>query len=493
MERTHDAFARVSELICRFGPTGRGRYLISASLAAVALAAAAQSVGVAAASTESGMKGLEVVFVLDVTGSMYSNYSSGERRIESMRDATLELVDVLFEDNPAPELMRVAIVPYNTTVNIGTDMHEFVADTGLDANGLPTADNPFNQTTWFGCVQTRRNDNDLTDIYIPGASDGTGEWPAYRWPIEADRRGSSGYTYNSRCETMADNTTGDYRVYEDPLTQFESSDFDTWLDASLPPNLISGYRYYDRDTDGPNKGCPGPLLPLTNDRAAVWNYLQNDLTVVGGNGTMTALGMNWGWRVISPAPPFDQGRTYDDDGWEKAIIVITDGRQVLTSQNSRCDNADKVTLPLAQQPPLFAQWRFDPDERNMDGLLLGDGAVDAQQREGPDYRWSAYGYMHPNDSRPLGAGDIQTILETRLIDSCDAIKAVPDPIEGGSAIHIFAITFGDDITAGDSISTTMAACTSDPDQYYFHAPNTQQLRDAFGEIFHQLTEIRTTQ
>ena len=492
MERTHDAIARVSESLRRFGRAGRARYPVSASLAAMTVAAAFQGAGVAAnAADSSGMKGLEVVFVLDVTGSMFSNYSTGERRIESMRDATLELVDILFEDDPAPELMRVAIVPYNTTVNIGTDMHAFVTDTGLDANGMPTADNPFNQTTWFGCVQTRRNDNDLTDIYVPGALDGTGEWPAYRWPIEPDRR-SAGYTYNY-CETRADNVTGDYYRYEDPLTDFEADEFDTWFDASLPPNLVSGLRRYDRDTDGPNKGCPGPLLPLTNDRAAVWNYLQNDLTVVGGNGTMTATGMNWGWRVISPEPPFDQGQAYDDDGWEKAIIVLTDGRQVVSQQHSRCDNATSVTLPLADQPPLFGPWRFDPDSRNMDGLLLGNGAVAAEQREGPDYRWSAYGYLHPRDSRPLGDGNIQTILETRLVETCDAIKAVQDPVEGGSAINIFAITFGDDIYPGDSVSATMAYCTSDPQQNYFHAPNAQVLRDAFGEIFHQLTQMRTAQ
>ena len=440
-----------------------------------------------------GAKGLEVVLVLDVTGSMYSNYAGGQRRIEGMRDLTLDLIGNLFGADPEPEKLRVAVVPYNTAVNIGADMHSFVQDSGLDANGQPTAENPFNQTTWFGCVQARKNGGDLTDIYVPGATDGTGEWPAYRWPIEPDRRGSRAYT--SRCEAQADNVTGDYARYEDPLTDFEASDYDEWDiyqyfgdQAYLVPSPETR-RLYDRDTDGPNKGCPGALLPLTNNRATVWNYLQ-DLTVVGINGTITATGLNWGWRTVSPAPPFDQGSSYDDEGWKKVIIVLTDGRQMITSQHRRCDNATHVTLPLSEQPPLYGPWGFDPASRDMDGLVLGADAAASEQREGPDFRWTAYGYGHPKDSAPLGGGNIQTVLEDRMAATCDAIKAVEDPIEGGSAIHVFSITFGDDIVDGDSTSTMMANCATDPVNGYFYAPSTYQLQQAFDEIYRQLMAMR---
>ena len=482
------ASARVDTLFFRLLPYGQG---------GASAAGQYDYVDVAASSTAlTEVKGLEVVMVLDVTGSMYSNYSSGERRIEAMRDAALGMVDILFGDNYEPELLRVGIVPYNTVVNIGTDMHGFVDDTGLDSMGNPTTPNPFNATQWAGCVQARRDDNDLTDAYNATATDGTGPWPAYRWPIEPDRDGSTGYVYNSRCETIAHNTTGDYRYYEDPLTDFEEDDPDSWMvyNSANPPVLVPSTetrRYYDRDSDGPNKGCPGALLPLTNSKADVWNYLQ-DVTVVDGNGTITAAGMTWGWRVISPDPPFDEGREYDDIDWEKAIIVLTDGRQVLSPQNSSCDNADKVTNPIANQPPLWVPWEFDPADYNMDGEVLGEGGTSSGRREGPDYRWSAYGYAHPNDAMPLGSGNIQTLLEDRFGEVCDAIKAVPDPINGGSAIQIFSITFGDDITAGDSVSTMMADCTTDPLNNYFHAPNTAQLEAAFEEIARQLTSLRLT-
>ena len=373
------------------------------------------------------VQGLEVVMVLDVTGSMWSNFSGSERRIEAMRDAALKMVDILFDENPEPELLRVGIVPYNTAVNIGTNMHSYVTGTGLNAAGVldPMVPNPFGQTSWYGCVQTRKNDNDLTDAYSATATDGTGKWHAYQWPIEPDRT-SSGSEYDSWCLTRADHDTGDYWRYEDPLTYFEQTSSDSWYDSSLPPvgpNLVNGTRYYDRNTDGPNKGCPGALLPLTNVRADVWDYLQN-VTVVDGVGTVTATGLTWGWRVVSPGEPFDQGEEYENADWEKVIIVLTDGEQRILQQSSSCDNARSITD--LSDPSGYRRWSFDPDDYGMDGLLLGDGAGLSQQREGPDYRWTAYGYVHPDDSRPLGPGDGETLLEVRLGAVCDAIKDVED-------------------------------------------------------------------
>lgn len=450
-------------------------------------------VDIAASSTAlTEVRGLEVVMVLDVTGSMYTNYAGGSgspRRIEAMRDAALKMVNILFDDNPEPELLRVAIVPYNTTVNIGTDMHDYVNNTGLDASGLPTSPNPFGQTTWFGCVQARRGGNDMTDDFSAGQTDGTGEWEAYRWPIEPDRR-LSGSTYNHCDDAGANNTTGDYSIYEDPLTNFEEDEADTWDNSAIPPTQIVGTRYYDRATFGPNKGCPGPLLPLTNQRADVWDYLQ-DVTVVDRNGTITATGLVWGWRVISPGPPFStdsEGNpiaAYGDSDWEKVIIVLTDGDQLLTRQpDTSCTNARRVTNPIADQPPLYDLWSFDPlAERNMDGNTL---------TRGPNYRYSAYGYVDPSDSAPLGTGNIKTILEDRLGDTCTAIKNVEDPINGGPAIKIYSITFGNSISPGDTIATMMANCTTDPANNYFHAPDTSTLEAAFEEIARQLTSLRLT-
>jgi hypothetical protein len=36
-------------------------------------------------------------------------------------------------------------------------------------------------------------------------------------------------------------------------------------------------------------------------------------------------GIMWGWRILSPAPPFTEGRPYDKKDNDKFLIVMTDG------------------------------------------------------------------------------------------------------------------------------------------------------------------------
>jgi len=40
----------------------------------------------------------------------------------------------------------------------------------------------------------------------------------------------------------------------------------------------------------------------------------------------------WGWRSISPNPPFSGGLAYNTQGWTKVVILETDG-----VDNNYCD------------------------------------------------------------------------------------------------------------------------------------------------------------
>ena len=42
-------------------------------------------------------------------------------------------------------------------------------------------------------------------------------------------------------------------------------------------------------------------------------------------GTNILEGVMWGWRVLSPEPPFTEGKAYDDPENDKFLIVMTDG------------------------------------------------------------------------------------------------------------------------------------------------------------------------
>lgn len=71
----------------------------------------------AKAKVQCGAKDLELSMVLDVTGSM-NNYAGGKRKIDSMKDAGLDVISV-FERNMTAGATRIALVPFSEAVNVG--------------------------------------------------------------------------------------------------------------------------------------------------------------------------------------------------------------------------------------------------------------------------------------------------------------------------------------------------------------------------------------
>ncbi len=58
-------------------------------------------------------KNLEVALVLDITGSMNNG------KIEALKSAALELVDIVVQDTQTPNYSKMSIVPYSVGVNVG--------------------------------------------------------------------------------------------------------------------------------------------------------------------------------------------------------------------------------------------------------------------------------------------------------------------------------------------------------------------------------------
>jgi len=212
--------------------------------------------------------GLELMMVLDNTGSMGSY-----NKLEDMKTAAHDLIDILFGNEALPDLLKVGLVPFSGSVNIGTSMSSSVADTSTYDWG---------STSWEGCVEARAYPYDVQD-----ADTGTGGlWAPYHW---AD--------HNS----------------------YNNWDRDTYyaIDNSPPSSR------------GPNKYCPRPLTPLTNDRAS----LESEIDAMWAAGyTHINYGAVWGWRAISPSAPFTEGSSYSDPDWNKVVIILTDGDN--TTSNS---------------------------------------------------------------------------------------------------------------------------------------------------------------
>jgi len=194
--------------------------------------------------------GLELVMVLDNSGSMSSN-----SKMSNMKTAALDLIDILFGDETEPDLLKVGLVPFDNTVNIGTGNVAYVND--------PTAYN-WGSSSWQGCVMARDYPQDVQDT---------------------------------------DTTDGDLW---DPF----------W----------NAYKSTNR-----NYKCPRPITALTNVRATLETEI-NAMSALGA--THINFGAIWGWRVLSPTEPFTEGAAYDDEDWNKAAIILTDGDNTFFNDNS---------------------------------------------------------------------------------------------------------------------------------------------------------------
>lgn len=99
--------------------------------------------------------------------------------------------------------------------------------------------------------------------------------------------------------------------------------WDPWLAPfnsffnNFPP--VSGSR---GEFEGPNFECPVALLPLTNVKSTIQAKIAD---MVANGFTHVNIGAVWAWRVISPGEPFTQGVAYDNEEFNKAVIVMTDG------------------------------------------------------------------------------------------------------------------------------------------------------------------------
>lgn len=216
------------------------------------------------------VRGLEVVMVVDVTGSMATN-----NNIETLKTASRNFVNILYDRTTDPEAVKIGIVPYVATVNVGP------YGLGLDEDGLaydmPFVNNPsslvFDQsqkTQWHGCVLARDNPEDTLDAQI--------DW---RW-----------------------------NMYRHDFSRSKSSSY------------RSNANYYN-NTYGPNYSCNRNYIqPLTSDQDDLLDKI--DLFYPDG-WTHGNQGMVWGYRVLSPESPFKEGSAWEDDKWQKAILMMTDG------------------------------------------------------------------------------------------------------------------------------------------------------------------------
>jgi Flp pilus assembly protein TadG len=405
----------------------------------------------------------EVVFVLDNTGSMVcgdSGYTTGQctsgtPHITSLISAANQIVTTLFNTASLGNL-KIAIVPYVTTANPGPKITQYVTMTDVNGNALydpsgntPTYDNTTGENTqeWKGCtVESKSMVSRGYDVSEPSGG-WTGPWDAYYWPSAGTANNSSASTTN-------------------PAKGYSGiPDYNAWMSGNVGsrPSVNISYGHSGdlstqcfAATQGPNNGCPTPITELTSNKTTISTAI-NALVPWCGSGTVIHSGMIWGWRAISPNPPFSDGAAYGA-GTTKVVVLETDGENELVPD---CDNPN--FMMDCSNDALGANFPTGP-AINPQTQLTGLGRV-------PD----------GNMGTTTSINTARTTLSSRLATVCANMKA--------AGIIIYTIGFGPAATGGADAATLQACAGPSPGQY-FSAPNAAALQTAFQGVATSLGNLR---
>jgi Flp pilus assembly protein TadG len=249
----------------------------------------------ARAAVGAGGQPVELAIVLDTTESM-----AQQGRLDAAKAAAKDLIDTIMlqPDGSTNRNVRVGLVPFAKYVNIGTQYQ--------NATWLNAPDWLRSSLTWQRCELTCK-DYDEQPVHIPRTcydNDATPRncdvrvvtWTnCRRWglPRQCFRNEWKGCV---RSEFEPDDESDRPRDIRPLIIE----DADSW------------FQYDDR--------CPRPLTRLSRDPTG----LKDSVAALAPEGeTYIAPGLLWGWRLLSPNPPFEDGST--NPVTKKFIVLMTDG------------------------------------------------------------------------------------------------------------------------------------------------------------------------
>ncbi|MBO0333657.1 pilus assembly protein [Sneathiella sp. CAU 1612] len=394
-------------------------------------------------------RGMELVLVLDNTGSMDSSLS-GSTRMAELKSAAKNLVDILYGNEETRDKLWVGIVPYTMAVNVGPQNIDwlkntyktnltnnstsiFTADSSNTALGRDVTGDGVNDTVygWEGCVEMR-------DHLLGGTVDVSDDPPnddfvPYFW---------NDYFRDSDNDFHGDNSGGDSETNND-WKRYSSS---------------SGNYYSVNSSRGPNKYCPeSKVLPLTAEKSTIKSHIDS---MDANGGTAVNLGMVWGWRAISPnwnnlwygsstlnlptgytALPLNYGEQYMD----KVVVLMTDGLNTLGTNSSAYDIYHAYArAELFDTTPTSNKY---------------------------DYR----GFLDQSALSGSGYSSYPDIVDDKVLATCTAMK------NAGIIIYTVLLVDGN--------SSMMRSCATSP-KHAFVATSAAELADNFNTIGEELSNLR---
>ncbi|WP_322418603.1 pilus assembly protein [Mesorhizobium huakuii] len=335
---------------------------------------------------------LEVVLVLDNTGSMAG------ARMTALRTATKSLLDTLEATKSPTRQIRASLVPFVTAVNVNGDEFDpswIDLDGRSSTNGVnfPVIDGKrpnhmalfkqlkdtgwtdagWNGTGWKGCVEARPGAYNISDTPPDPDKPDTLFVPYFAPddPEDAQKPSSSygnaaKYYNNSYLDDVSDKTKTaklkgnrlgiDLSSLADPVPPADKGAREKVARYVAPTKeLIT--ETGSPITVGPNRACPTPVVPLTDDFDKL-RKAASEMTEWNGSGTNVSEGLSWGMRVLSPAAPYTDGAPWKTPGVSKIVLLLTDGENVVYGASEQPTKSDYTSYGY------LAGGRFGSDDQN---------------------------------------------------------------------------------------------------------------------------------
>lgn len=308
----------------------------------------------------------EIALVLDNSGSMNSTgHGSSQKRIDLLKDASKQLIDQLAAEastiQQVAKPVQFAIVPFSATVNVGPANS---AASWLDQDGRsPVHHEDYDWTTldggatFVGGVWYDKDNNKLTRWRLYDQMEYISAWQSnpsvpvktkltsWRGCVEArpypynvnDATPSASIPATLYVPTFAPDEPGDVQPADDwgAANNWWNDHSSSSSGATRQKNM----QKYFEPVDDPTPGIGSYFGPSYSCTTTAITPLQDVSTTAGKTAAKNAIdamsptgytnvpeGIAWGWRVVSSKAPFSEGRAESQKGNDKAIIVLTDGR-----------------------------------------------------------------------------------------------------------------------------------------------------------------------
>jgi Flp pilus assembly protein TadG len=418
---------------------------------------------VGASAAEQCITNVEVVMVLDVSGSMQVNPT----RITRLKSAAADFVEKVLSSDTENKI-SIALVPYNGQVNIGPAL--FAKFNVVDRQGVYQAPNSY-------CLDLPTSTYDSTSISRTEAFSQTPFADTY-----------SGASNNTFPEGPAVNAAGLYvNMWCQPLAQ----------------NFVR----------------------LPNNNKDVLKAQINALVAVGA--TSIDLGLKWGVSLLDPSargmlaelssagqiPSYFSGRPADyfDNDTMKVVILMTDGEHFKfedfrpgystgLSPIWRSTGDGFLSIFHSSRPPgsqywcphcngNAGQWLAAPHNSGAGAVQL-DWAQVWQLARMSWVSWHLYARAlggadpntyYTNQMNTFRAQTDTTVMNARLETLCEQSKL--------NGIQIYGIAF-ESTAQGESL---ISGCASTPLSNYYFDANGPQIATAFNSIASNISQLRLTQ